>query len=74
MTSFKEALAHIGIGALSGFFSWINPVIACVLTVLFIVYQVFDYLESHDKPSRQMIEFTLGYVTAVLGFFIGLHL
>jgi len=72
--SLKESLAHVFMGGMAGFFSWVNPVIACILTVLFIVYQAFDYLESHDKPSRQMIEFTLGYVTAVLGFFIGLHL
>jgi len=72
--SLKEELAHLTMGALSGFFSWVNPVVACILAVLFIVYQVFDYLETHDKPSRQMIEFTIGYVVAVLGFFIQLHL
>lgn len=71
--SLKETLAHVAMGALSGLFSWVNSVVACILVVLFIVYQVFDYLESHDKPSRQMIEFTLGYVVVTLSFFIGLH-
>jgi len=61
--SVKETLAHVVMGGLAGFFSWVNPVIACILTVLFIVYQAFDYLETGDRPSRQIIEFTLGYVT-----------
>jgi len=74
LMSVKETLAHIAMGALSGFFSWINPVITCILVVLFIVYQVFDYIETRDRPSRQMIEFALGYVVASLGFFIGLGL
>jgi len=47
--SLKESLAHVFMGGMAGFFSWVNPVIACILTVLFIVYQAFDYLESHGR-------------------------
>ena len=64
--SLKETLAHVAMGALSGLFSWVNSVVACILVVLFIVYQVFDYMESHDKPSRQMVEFTVGFTVAAL--------
>jgi len=63
-------LAHVFMGALSGFFSWINPVISCVLVVLFIVYQTFDYIETRDRPSRQMIEFTIGFVVASIASFV----
>jgi len=72
--SLKESLAHVFMGGLAGFFSWVNPVIACILTVLFIVYQVFDYLETQDRPSGQIVEFALGYVVAMLGYFVGLQL
>lgn len=58
-----NSLAHVGLGALSTYFSFIIP--------MFLSYQMFEYVKKSDDLVVDVSEFAIGFWgTKILLFFL----
>ena len=58
---------HFTLGLISGLLSSVLPIASLILALLFIAYQYFDRLDEGSGGTREIVEFTVGYIIGVGG-------
>ena len=65
----KEILCktvHVVVGYIAGALVWLSPTASCIITILFLIYEVIEKYTIKDAGYPEIRQYTAGYIVGTL--------
>jgi len=58
--------AHIIAGYIAGAIVWLSPTASCIITLLFLIYELVEKYTIKDMGYPEIRQYTIGYIAGTL--------